>query len=296
MSGRLLYVVADDFGIGPETTRGILDLATTGRLSAAVLLVNSPTAPEAVAAWQRAGRPIELGWHPNLTLDRPVLPPQEVPSLVDRTGNFLSLGSFIRRALFGGLLKSHMAAELQAQYDRFCAMVGRPPRLVNSHQHVAIFEPVGTALLALLDRQSPKPFVRRIGEPWPLIRVVPGARWKRRWLSMRGRRLADESRARSFPGCDVLAGITRPAHVFHDGFFARWLDAAPGDSVELMVHPGYHDGTLAGRDCPDGIGVTRRPRELELIGRPDFLAALQLAGFRVAGSADFVPAPASRAA
>ena len=296
MSGRLLYVVADDFGIGPETTRGILDLAATGRLSAAVLLVNSPTAPEAVAAWQRASRPLELGWHPNLTLDRPVLPPDEVRSLVDRAGRFRALGSFIRRALLGWLSRAEIAAELQAQYDRFCDLVGQQPRIVNSHQHTAIFEPVGAVLLDILVKQTHKPFFRRLGEPKSLIRAVPGARWKRRWLSRRGRRLAAESRARGFPGCDVLAGITKPARVFHDGFFARWLDAAPGESVELMVHPGHLDGTLADRDCPDGLGVTRRPRELELIGRPDFLAALRLAGFRVADSVDFLSATMSRAA
>ena len=30
---RQLVVVADDFGIGPETNRGILELATVGRIT-----------------------------------------------------------------------------------------------------------------------------------------------------------------------------------------------------------------------------------------------------------------------
>lgn len=296
MSDRLLFVVADDFGIGPETTRGILDLAPSGRLSAAVLLVNSPTAVEAVQSWNRAGRPMELGWHPNLTLDRPVLPPDDVPSLVDRAGSFRPLGAFIRRALLGRLSALEVGAELRAQYELFCDLAGHPPRLVNSHQHVAVFEPVGTTLLDLLAGQASKPFFRRLGEPASLIRAVPGARWKRRWLSRRGRVLAAESRRRGFPGCDVMAGIARPELAFDDGFFARWLDAAPGQRVELMVHPGHLDGTLAGRDCRDGLGVSRRPRELELIGRPGFRAALRLAGFRVAAAADFTPDVANLAA
>ena len=77
---RSLVIMADDFGIGPETSRGILDLAVEGRVTATVLLVNSPHAESAVAAWDRAGRPVELGWHPCLTLDTPILPPTAVRS------------------------------------------------------------------------------------------------------------------------------------------------------------------------------------------------------------------------
>ena len=98
---RPLVVVADDFGIGPETTRGILDLAAEGRISATVLLVNSPHAESAVAAWNRIHRPVEVGWHPCLTLDRPILPADRVPSLVDADGSFPSLGGFIRRVCTG---------------------------------------------------------------------------------------------------------------------------------------------------------------------------------------------------
>src|SRR6266540_2170789 len=75
---RQLVVVADDFGIGPETDRGILELGAAGRVTSAVLLSNSPHAEAAVAAWNRANRPIELGWHPALTIDRPILPPERV--------------------------------------------------------------------------------------------------------------------------------------------------------------------------------------------------------------------------
>ena len=89
---RVLLVVADDFGIGPHTTAGILHLARKQIVSASVLIVNSPYAEEAVATWRSAGRPMDLGWHPNLTLDAPVLPAAQVPSLVDGQGRFRPLG------------------------------------------------------------------------------------------------------------------------------------------------------------------------------------------------------------
>ncbi|HJZ55659.1 MAG TPA: ChbG/HpnK family deacetylase, partial [Gemmataceae bacterium] len=147
---RHLVVVADDFGIGPESDRAILELAADGLVTSAVLLVNSPYAPAAVAAWDRAGRPVELGWHPALTIDRPVLPAERVPSLVDAEGRFWPLGRFLRRSVLGQLCPTEVAGELAAQYHRFWELVGAPPRLVNSHQHVSLFRPVTAALHELL--------------------------------------------------------------------------------------------------------------------------------------------------
>src|SRR5690348_1911440 len=98
---RYLLVVADDFGIGPATSRGILDLAGQGLLTGTVLLVNSPYAEQAVREWRRSGVALEVGWHPCLSLDRPVLPPGRVPSLVGPDGRFLPLGTFARRTLLG---------------------------------------------------------------------------------------------------------------------------------------------------------------------------------------------------
>ena len=73
---RALVVVADDYGIGPATSRAILELAAADRLSASVLLVNSPHAVEAVRQWRAAGgnHCLTLGWHVCLTMDRLRLP------------------------------------------------------------------------------------------------------------------------------------------------------------------------------------------------------------------------------
>ena len=47
---RKLVVVADDFGIGPETDRAILELARADLVMSTVLMTNSPHAPAAIAA------------------------------------------------------------------------------------------------------------------------------------------------------------------------------------------------------------------------------------------------------
>src|SRR6516164_11853397 len=93
---RYLIVVADDFGIGPETTRGILELGAKGLVTGTVLLANSPYAEQAIRAWRQAGEPVEIGWHPCLTLDGPILPPESVPSLVGPERKFWPLGRFLK--------------------------------------------------------------------------------------------------------------------------------------------------------------------------------------------------------
>ncbi|HTK74653.1 MAG TPA: ChbG/HpnK family deacetylase [Gemmataceae bacterium] len=279
---RNLVVVADDFGIGPETSRGIVELAVERRITATVLLTNSPYAADAVTAWNRAGRPIELGWHPNLTLDSPILAASKVKSLVDGTWRFHSLGAFLSRACTGRLRPREVAAELRAQYERFIELVGRPPTLVNSHQHVALFGPVGGALLEILQDQVPRPFVRRVREPATMLWRIPGAKIKRAVLSRRGNRLARRSERLGFPGCDVLCGITDPVWTADEAFYSRWLRLVPGETVELACHAGYRDGTLIGRDVAmDGAGVMRRVHELHLLRAPSFAEACHAAGFRL---------------
>src|SRR5207302_9959581 len=133
---RYLVITADDYGIGLATSQAILDLAVQGRLSCAVLLVNGPYAEEAVHAWRRAGEPLELGWHPCLTLDRPILPGPQVPTLVAEDGRFWPLGVFLSRLFLGRLHAGEIEAELRAQLGRYHDLIGRPPLVVNSHHHV----------------------------------------------------------------------------------------------------------------------------------------------------------------
>jgi predicted glycoside hydrolase/deacetylase ChbG (UPF0249 family) len=290
-----LVVVADDYGIGPETSRGVLELALEGRVTATVLLVNSPFAEAAVAAWDRAGRPVELGWHACLTLDRPVLPPEQVPGLVGPDGRFHPLGRFLRRAQLGRIAAVEVAAELHAQYDRFLTLVGGPPTVVNAHHHVALFGPVGRVLLNLLAGQSPQPFFRRVGEPLDLIARVPGARVKRLVLARRGRRLARHSARLGFQGCDVLAGVSDLPGPADESFLVRWLDAVAGERVELMCHPGYRDETLLGRDCA-ADGVARRAFELALLRLASFPLAVRRNGFRLAAPSELSAAARARCA
>ncbi len=277
---RYLIVTADDFGIGPATTRGILELVDAGAVTASVLLVNSPHAEASVRAWRASARRFELGWHPCLTIDRPVLPAGKVPSLVDASGAFLPLGKLMRRLLLGRVRRQEVEDEFRAQYQRFQDLTQIEPLVVNTHHHIQVFSLIGASLRAVLERQSPRPYVRCIRESWRTLAGVNGGRPKRLFLNQLGRPESRRQLAAGYPGNDWLAGITDPRCVKDPEFMRRWLQATPGKFVELTCHPGHLDSSLVGRDGSFEDGqIHRRPREWELLKAPSFKQAARDAGF-----------------
>jgi predicted glycoside hydrolase/deacetylase ChbG (UPF0249 family) len=232
---------------------------------------------------------MELGWHPCLTLDRPITPPGQIPSLVDVEGRFWPLGSFIRRLWLGRIHTTDIDKELRAQYQHFRDLLGHPPSVINFHHHVQVFPPVGAILHQILSAQQPLPYVRRIREPWFSMLRIPGARCKRAFLSLLGAHEARQQERKGFSGNEWLAGVTDPPWVHDPQFLVRWLTATPGRVVELTCHPGYFDTTLLGRDCTPQYGqLQRREQELRLLRHPNFREACICAGFTVVSPAEFI--------
>jgi predicted glycoside hydrolase/deacetylase ChbG (UPF0249 family) len=277
---RWLVVVADDYGMGPETSRGILELAQVGVVTGTVLLANSPHAEDAVRRWRAARPPADLGWHPCLTMDRPVSRPDDVPSLLGPDGLMGPLPRFLVRLLTGRVRSEDVRRELQAQYQRFLDLTGQAPLLVNAHHHVAAFPVVAGILREVLQDQSPRPFLRRVREPWGQLVRISGARLKRATLTLFGRPQGARQQRDGFPGADCVAGIGSPRD--EPDFFLRWLQGVRGQVVELMCHPGWPDSTLPGRDRDSNPrSDAARSCEREFLARPDFREECQRAGFRL---------------
>lgn len=272
---RTATIVADDYGIGPETSRGILDLAKERIITATVMIVNAADAERATQEWQHTKPDVDLGWHPNLTLDRPIAPPHEVPSLVRADGTFWPLGAFLLRLLRRQIQYTEVVREWRAQLRRFIDLVGHPPMVVNSHQHVSLFPPCRAALFEVFTQAGIRPYLRRVVEREQTLAQVPGARIKRGFLTLFGRATTRQAVAEQLPGADWLIGVTDHPCVAHEWFWEHWLGCVgPSGTVEVCCHPGYRDDTLIGRDCDAGDGLQRRPRETALLRLPSFAKAL----------------------
>jgi len=83
-SKRVLIVNADDLGLTDGVTEGIVQAWRDGVVTSASAMINMEGAAERVAAVHRAHPELPIGLHVNITAGRPVLPPERVPTLVDR--------------------------------------------------------------------------------------------------------------------------------------------------------------------------------------------------------------------
>ena len=243
---RPLLVTADDFGVGLPTSRGILQLAEAGVVSATVMLVNSPYAEDSLRLWWKSGVPLDVGWHPCLTLDSPVLPASRVPGLVDAEGKFPPVGTVVRRAMLGRLPFEQVAAEFRAQLRRFHDLTGFFPRVVNAHHHIHVLPVVGRALREVLGELEFRPFLRRVREGSRELWGHGGARLKRLFLSTLGNRAAKHQADAVLPGATVHLGITNPARLVSEDFFPDWLGRTPRRRRRVVV-PSRPTRSFAGR-------------------------------------------------
>jgi len=276
MTERRLIVNADDFGLTPGVDRGILRAVAAGSVSSVSIMANLAEGV-AVAALAAAYPEVSLGAHLNLTTGRPLRPGRELPSLVDATGEFLSLATLTRRALAGRVRGAEVARELEAQLARLRGH-GAAVDHVDSHEHVHLLPGVTGAVIAVARRarvarlrcHRPRLFAargRRRGEVLAYYAAHP-----RRVVSHALKRvLAARFRRAGLGGPD---GVVSPALLLDPpppGPLAEWdavLAALPPGTWELVVHPA--DLTGPGDTAPLGDLVERRGVEL---------AALESAAF-----------------
>src|SRR5439155_1696288 len=99
-----LVVTADDLGLSPGVTKGILESHRRGVVRSTSLIVTADSSAEA-AALARMEPDLEVGLHIDLVGGWPVSDPAAVRSLVDSDGRFLGLADLTKR-LFSGRVRA----------------------------------------------------------------------------------------------------------------------------------------------------------------------------------------------
>lgn len=227
--------------------RAICELHRTGVVTSTTLMARGAAAEGAIALALTLPS-LDLGCHVVLADGEPMLPPAQIPSLVDpRTGRFFpTLGAFLKRLLTGRIDPCEIEAEASTQ---IAYLQGRGIHLthIDTHKHVHMFRaalgPVLRAAHAAGVRAVRNPF-----EPKWSVRATPGAPALRRAevFVLRGleptfRRTV---RQKGFATTDGALGVLATG-TLDTGALAALVSQLPPGCWELVTHPGYHDADLA---------------------------------------------------
>jgi predicted glycoside hydrolase/deacetylase ChbG (UPF0249 family) len=243
---RQVVLCADDFGLTEGVSRGIVDLARLGRLSATSAMTNRPWWPRLAPALAELGSGLGVGLHLNLTLGEPLVPmPYFAPG-----SRFPALSDVLRKAFSGRLPVDEIGAEIDRQFAAFEAALGRAPDFVDGHQHVHVLPGIREELLKALERRG---WGGRLWLRDPSDRLAAIVRRRvaaRKALTVRMLASGFARRART-AGFDVNEGFSgfSPFDPARDpaADFAAYFDAL-GPRPVVMCHPGHVDSELAGLD------------------------------------------------
>jgi predicted glycoside hydrolase/deacetylase ChbG (UPF0249 family) len=140
-----LVVNADDFGLSPAVSRGILRAHRDGIVTSTSLLGNVADLDGARALLAEAPG-LGVGVHLALSGGTPVSPPERVPSLVTPDGRFHARGQdFITAWMRGRVLADDVQRELDAQVARI-RDAGITIDHLDTHRHLGFLPVVGRAV------------------------------------------------------------------------------------------------------------------------------------------------------
>ena len=249
-SSLSLIVTADDFGIGLQTSKGIIQAHLHGPVTATSLMSITGDHVRASIPLLADAPNLDVGLHIVLTDcgERPLVA-RRSSGLIDREGNFLSNGKLWMKAFSGKLDERAIADEITAQAELFIKLMGRRPAYVDGHHHAHQLPIIRQALLDVMDHDLLPRITRATIEPADMIRAVPSVRFKRRLADRLGKRAANAfSQTRAWTN-DFYFGMLA-AHDLRRPFpWDAYLSHLPSTGViEWVVHPGLPDDTLKGRD------------------------------------------------
>ena len=252
-----LVVTADDLGITPGVTRGIIEAHRSGIVRSTSLLVTYPSSADAAAA-ARVERDLEVGLHLDLVGGWPTSDPASIPTLVDGEGRFYPLSSFARRLFTGRVRAAELALEIRAQVERARGW-GTPALAWDSHRHTHLMPPVARVVSAL---------ARELGARWVRRGRAPRATFDLKTAAINASSFVSEMAYRRTPGNTWFIDVTarRPRL---DATALALLAAYPGVG-EIAAHPGYPDDDLRRTDTL----VDDRRDDLDLLTDPLLIEAL----------------------
>jgi hopanoid biosynthesis associated protein HpnK len=243
-------------------------------------MVGGPAAQDAIARARRLPR-LRVGLHLVLVEGRPVLPPQDLPDLVDADGRLrsdmvrLGIDIFLRASV-----GRQITAEIEAQFEAYRAS-GLALDHVNAHKHFHLHPTVADQTIAIGRRYGLRG-LRVPREPAAVLADVEPSTRRRSdyvtapWVA----RLARRARGAGLQAPEAVFGLAWSGAMTQSRLTGL-LRRLPEGRTEIYLHPataGGFDGHAPGYRYVD---------ELAALTAPSAIAAARAPGIVLGGYSEF---------
>jgi predicted glycoside hydrolase/deacetylase ChbG (UPF0249 family) len=231
VSGALLIVNADDFGLTEGVGRAVLDAHRQGVVTSTSVLPVGP-AFERTVGWLDDAPALGVGAHLcAVGEDPPLLSGAEIPTLVDPAGRLrASWRSFLPAMARGHIDPDDLRREFGAQLERLVA-AGRRPDHLDTHQNVHLWPAVWDVVAELGEAHGVRavrvPRARAVG----VVGVV---------VAGLARRLSVSATGRGWVHPAWSTGLDEAGHLDRTAMISSLFDLAASGAAtaELATHPG----------------------------------------------------------
>lgn len=237
-----MIVNADDFGRHELINKAVEQGIVEGCLRSATLMPGGRAFDSAVAVAKRH-KDLGVGIHFTLVNGYPILPPDEIPSLVTNQGVFYDdYMIFVKRFIAGKINYEEVRAELAAQLQKL-KQTGLELTHADSHQHMHTLPGIidivldiakGAGIKAVRAPRTPLLFGKCNG-----IAQLIG----RLGLGTLARLAAVKAENKKIATTEHFAGIVAGEAVAEPYLMNIILNLQPG-TTEVMMHPGMDNGVL----------------------------------------------------
>jgi predicted glycoside hydrolase/deacetylase ChbG (UPF0249 family) len=136
-----LIVNADDYGRTASVSAGIRKAHREGIVTSTTAMMNMPGMEAELQTALTECPQLGLGVHLVLTAESPLLPPDQIPSVIALSDGraFPRLDALMKNA--DRLNIAEVKAEWRAQIEKFVHLTSRPPDHLDSHHHISYLTP-----------------------------------------------------------------------------------------------------------------------------------------------------------
>ena len=272
---KKIIVNADDFGRHELINRAVERAFNAGLLKSATLMAGGIAFDDAVNVAKKISG-LGVGIHFTLANGNPVLPPEEIPTLVTADGTFHGdYIKFLKRYLSGKISLSEVRSELAAQLEKI-SRTGLTLTHFDSHQHLHHVPGIIEIVLQLANAAGINSM--RVADTKLFDGELDslGKFFGRLGLGSLAKLAAYMAHKKNFATPEHFAGIVAGESV-SENFLLKLIENLREGTTEVMLHPGVDNKILRDfcsweHDFEEELKAVTSPKVLNLLAEKNISA------------------------